>query len=311
MRRSYLPMVHLLLAALLAGCGADYNARQIVEHNTLSGKVFEDMAGTGQKLIERGDIDAHRRYKMPDKTDIDVWVLHARQRRPSKPDPAKGTVIILHGLSESKASFPYRGSGTRLAKMGYDVVLPDLRAHGRSGGRYVTFGAKEKYDVKAVIDALLGEGQIHEPIYAFGATLGATIAIQYAAIDPRCKGVMVMTPYRDATTFARRRLLMLSEEDFQAALDQAGKLADFDPAEASAVEAAKKLSIPLLLVHGMIDLSVPAENSQAIYDAAAGPKKLTLVIPGETVALFAVMEDWIADRMDTLIKTGLKEEKPE
>ena len=309
MRRIYLSTAWVLLTGLITGCGADFHAKQIVEYNTGPGKVLEDIAGTAEQLCKTGQIDLHSVYKMPDKTAIDVWTIFAKNptgdERLSSP---LGTVLVLHGLTESKASFPYRGAGLRLARMGYDVVLPDLRGHGRSGGKYVTYGAKEKHDVKAVVDNLLDEGNIHEPIYAFGATLGAATAIQYAAIDPRCKGVLAMTAYQDAETMARRRLMMLSEEDFAKALAKAGELADWDPKEASSVEAARNLTVPLMLVHGMIDLSVPLAHSEAIYAAAGGPKKLVPVTHGpEHFAMFTIMEDWIADKMNMVATGGLSQ----
>ena len=105
---------------------------------------------------------------------------------------------------------------------------------------------------------------------------------------------------------------MLSEQDFEKALVASGRLADFDPEEASVIEAARKVTAPMFLVHGMIDLSVPSDHSQGIYDAAAGPKKLQLVTPGpEQFALFAVMEDWIADKMNMVATGGLLEEQSE
>jgi len=299
--------VGVLASAILGGCGADYAARQIIEHNTNPGRVFQDMTGTADQLIKAGAIDLHRRIKSADGVEIDVWVIKARKPAGGEGAPGGlGTVVILHGLTESKASFPYFGAAKRLANKGYDVVLPDLRAHGRSGGKYVTFGAKEKYDVKTVMDALLREGAVREPICVFGVTLGAATAIQYAAIDPRCKKVFAMTPYKDVRSLARRRLLMLSDKDFQAALKKAGTMAKFDPDEASSVAAAGKLKVPLLLVHGMLDVSVPTENSDAIFAAAGGPKKLIAVTPGpEQIALVAVMEDWIAEKVDALVKKGL------
>jgi len=302
--------VGLLASAMLGGCGPDYAARQIIEHNTDPGRVWLDMAGTADHLLKVGRIDLHRRIKSSDGVEIDVWVIKARKPKGEGAKPGGlGTILILHGLEESKASWPYFGAAKRLADKGYDVVLPDLRAHGRSGGKYVTLGAKEKYDVKAVMDALLREGAVREPICVFGVTLGATTAIQYAAIDPRCTKVFAMTPYKDIRSFARRRLGLLSEEDFQASVDRAGELAKFDPDEASSVEAARKLKVPLLLVHGILNVWVPKENSDAIFAAAGGPKKLIPVMPGpEQIALGAVMEDWVAEKIDTLVKKGLPEE---
>jgi len=297
----------LLAIGVLGGCAADHYGRTLVELNTGPGKVDENIVGTAAQLIKAGKIDLHKVCKAPDGVDIDVWVIKAKDPTGKKllASPL-GTVVILHRQSESKASWPFFGAGRRLARMGYDVVLPDLRAHGRSGGKYVTYGVKEKTDVKAVMDNLLAAKQIHKPFYAFGVSLGAATAIEYAAIDPRCKGVLAITPFKDMRSFARRDLIMLSPKDFDKAMAKAGEIAGFDPAQASAVKAAAKLTVPLLLVHGMIDLSVPAEQSKAIYDAAAGPKKLILVTPGpEQFALYAVMEDWIANKMNMVATGGL------
>lgn len=293
----------VLIGTLCAGCTVEDNARQIIEYNTDAGKVMENIRGTGEQLVRAGSIDLHRRYKAPDGVEIDVWVLKAKQVEEAK--SSRGTIVILHGLTESKASFPYFNAGKVLARKGYDVVLSDLRAHGRSGGRYVTYGAKEKYDVKAVVDGLLGEGEIAEPIYVFGATLGAATAIQYAAIDPRCKGVMAMTAYKDARSIARGRLPFVSAEDFKAAMEKAGQMAKFDPDEASSVKAAAKLTnTPLLLVYGILDLTVPGEHGEAIFKAAGGPKKLIL----KPLLDWAIMGDWIADRVEELATKGLPSE---
>lgn len=298
----------LVLAILIGGCGADYNALQIIQQNTDAGKILQNIAGTGEQLVAAGRIDLHRSYQMPDKVTIDVWVLLAKGGAKAKNLPdgrspqARGTVVVLHGLTESKALFPYFGVAERLRTRGYDVVLLDLRAHGRSGGKYITYGAIEKTDVKTVVDKLIAEGEIHQPIYAFGATLGGATAIQYAGIDPRCKGVMAMTPYKDARSIARSRLPLLRSDDFDAALQRASQLAKFDPDEASSVKVARELTnTPLLLVHGILDLTVPSEHSQAIFDAAAGPKKLIL----KPILDFALIEDWIAEKIDSLATEGL------
>jgi len=312
MRKTHILATCLLAGGLIAGCGTEFNARKIVECDATHGKLVEMLSGSPEALIKDGQISAHRRCETADGTEIDVWIINPPPLPEDQPEtPHPGTVLILHGLGESKASFPYPGAGRRLAKMGYDVVLPDLRTHGRSSGKYVTHGAKEKQDVKSVVDQLLQEGLIHEPVYAFGSTLGAVTAIQYAAIDPRCKGVFAMTPYKDARSIAQIQLVLPSQKDLDSAIARAGEIAEFDPEEASAVKAAEKLEIPLLLAHAMLDAVVPADNSKAIHAAAAGPTELILINPAEHVATFTILEDWIAEKMDTLAKTKLKEEGEE
>ncbi len=270
MKRMTLALAAAVTAcAAVGGCTTDEYARQIIQQDTGFGKIREAMTGTSEQLVKNKTISAARQYAMPDQTEIDVWVV--------KPDggESRGTVLVLHGLCDSKVT--YKRLAGMLSEKGFDVVLPDLRAHGRSGGKYVTFGALEKYDQKRVIDELVGEKLIAEPLYVFGASLGASVAIQYAAIDPRVQGVMAMAPTRDMRAFARKLLGLLSEQDFEKALARSGQIGNFDPAEASALEAAAKLTCPLLLVHGKLDTVVPYTDSEAIYAAAAGPKELELV----------------------------------
>ena len=315
MKRVGLSFLAVALAGFCLGCEKDYYAKQIITCDTGSGKLALRMLGTGEELMKQKRIDQHHRFLMADKTPIDVWVIKAR---PGEGKEIRATALLLHGLGESKGTRYLFVAGQRLAKMGYDVVLMDLRAHGRSGGEYVTHGALEKHDVKSVMDSLIGARTVHPNVYVFGRTLGAAVAIQYAAIDPRCKGVVALTPYRDVRSFGRLRLAplapALSQKDYETHLARAGEIASFDPEDASAVAAASKLSCPLLLVHALFDLralvglAVPVEHSQDIRLAARGPTKLILVTPvAEQIALALILDRWIPDKIHMLATKGLEE----
>lgn len=269
-KRAAPPFAELFVAcALLTGCTTDEYARQLIQQDTGVGKIREALTGTSEQLVRSGTISAARRYSMPDGTEIDVWIVKATAGEP------RGTVLVLHGLRDSKVT--YKRLAQMLSGKGFDVVLPDLRAHGRSTGRYVTYGALEKHDQKHVIDELFKERLIAEPVYVFGASVGASVAIQYAAMEPRVRGVMAMAPARDMRSFCRRLLPLLSRRHFEKALACAGEMGQFDPADASAMDAIVKLGCPVLLVHGKLDGVVPHADSQALYAAARGPKELELV----------------------------------
>lgn len=297
----------LPIVLFCGGCRSDFYARRLIEYDTSYGKLALTLTGTEEQLARQKRIDFHRRIGGAAKTPIDVWVISARATV-EHPGPA-GTVLLLHGLLDSKAT--YLALGERLARMGYDVVAPDLRAHGRSGGSYVTYGALEKRDVRAVMDALLASGEVHEPVYAFGVSLGAATAIQYAADDPRCRGVMAMATYKDARSITRRAIAfsapMMSNADFEKTLARAGKIAGFDPNDASAVEAAGRLRCPILLVHGLLDAIVPLEHSEAIYASAGQPKQLVVVPWAGHASLLLAREAWIAEQIDLIARTGLKQ----
>lgn len=309
--KRFAPLAFPLLAvALLAGCQGQQLARDLVTPagSRSTGQWF-DLTPTGSRMVERGRIDAHRSIDGDGGVEIDTWVIKARPAKGA--EPAGKTIVVLHGLNETKAEYPYMGIGERLAKKGYDVVLPDLRGHGRSGGQYLTYGVREKHDLKAVADALIDEKLISPDIYVFGANYGGTVAIQYAAFDERVAGVTAVTPYRDfpsmATIWLQMRLQ--SPEKIKEAVAEAGQIAAFVPAEASAVEAARNFDGPILLIHGLLDPAAPLAHSQAIRDAAAGPKKL-IVPTVDQVVLVTILEDWIADRVDSVAQGQIKQVTP-
>lgn len=305
-----------IVLACGAGCAQEDQARGLITVGLWNpGKTDQDMmaplgSSPSEYMRKTGRIDLSARIEMPDKAPMDVWVIKARDAQGRPAAAAAGTILVLHALREGKASFPYSGVADRLAKKGYDVVLPDLRCHGYSGGEFITFGAKEKDDLKRVMDQFVGEKAVSDKVYVFGAGLGGCIGIQYAATDPRVQGVVVIAPYKDFRSYARQRCPLAGEADFQKIVETAGKIGSFDPNEASAVEAASKLTCPLLVIHGTLDFSVPMEWSQAVAEAAAGPKKLLVVNALELPFVGALYEDWIVGQVESLIQGGLKEPAP-
>jgi uncharacterized protein len=306
-----LPVLRVCLCLLLIAAGlwlcissfssVDDLARQMVQEDTSYGRRRLDRLGSAEELIQRGAISLHRRIKAADGTEIDTWVIR------SATSPAKGCFVFFHGICDSKAS--YLGLGQQVAAVGYDVVLVDSRAHGRSGGKFITWGAKEKWDVKAVVDELLDKGDIHGPIYAWGMSMGAGVALQYAAVDPRCQGVIALAPFCEASVICRRKIFIgrpiISDRELARAFALAGKLADFDMADASPVRAAAMIHCPVLLVHGGLDWTVPSDHSERILKALPGPKQLVMIRLAGHNNLINGREQWLIGQIPNLI-SGLR-----
>ncbi len=257
----------LAVCAVLTGCSIDQHAKMLIQQDTGHGKRQYWVLPQSEKMVKSGTIFAARLYTMPDGTKIDLWIYKA-----STKTKGAGTVLFLHDVGDSKVA--YMRVARKLAKKGFDVVLTDLRAHGRSSGKITTFGALEKYDQKRTIDELYKEKLISEPLYVFGFGLGGAVAIQYAAIDPRVRGVMAMAPYCDIESICRKAFPILGDEDIQKVLVRAGETGKFDPADASALKAIATVRCPVLLVHGKFDITVPYAHSEALLAAAGGPKEL-------------------------------------
>jgi pimeloyl-ACP methyl ester carboxylesterase len=305
-------LVSLVAAAYIAaGCSQDTNARHIVEQGATDGRMAETLAGPDQNLVKNGKISSAVEVPAADGVTLNAWVMKARNSK-GEAVPAKGTVVVIHSLGKSHATFPFMGVGERLAKLGYDVVLPDLRAHGRSGGKYVTFGVLEKQDLKAVLDSLISRKEVSDRVYVYGENLGGMVAIEYAAIDPRCQGVIAVAPFKDIDSWARGVLAFwaptLSEKDFQATLARAGEIGGFNPKEASAIDAVAKIHCPILLIQAPLDISVPLFYTSDIYAKANEPKKLLIPVL-EQIALPAVLEDWLASQIDQVAQGKIKELK--
>jgi pimeloyl-ACP methyl ester carboxylesterase len=300
-------MLWSLTVLLLAGCGDENRARAIIEPASGMGKMMLAAAGSGEQLQSRGKIDKHGRIAGCDGAMIDVWVLHARASGAAAGQAAtapasKGAVVILHPLMASKAWF--MPVAQHLAANGYDAVLVDNRAHGDSGGQYITWGAKEKRDVRAVMDSLLAAGDVHEPFYAFGASMGGCVAIQYAAFDPRCRGVVALAPPAGIRDVGRLLMPALSDADLDRAVARAGQIGGFDPNDSSAVAAAGELRCPLVISHGYLDIVVPYAQGERIFSAAHCPKKLQPAPLADHATIQAFRQQWVLQQIE-----GMKDMK--
>ena len=200
--------------------------RRLLRHSRLPGRLRLAMIGRSERLLRQRRIDRCLRFPRENGVVLDVWTIRGRGRDAPEADGARGTVLIVHGLWDSKGRF--FGLGERLGKMGFDVVLPDLRAHGASTGRYVTFGALEKRDLLALTEQLAEQGRLREPLYVFGFSMGAAIAVQYAALEPRCRGVVAVSPFKDAHSIARRIVPLMSRRRYKTVWRRAAEIATED-----------------------------------------------------------------------------------
>ncbi|MFC7303043.1 alpha/beta fold hydrolase [Streptomyces monticola] len=108
-------------------------------------------------------------------------VDHHVRRLPPGGRTGAPTVVFLHGaFIDSLASY-YFTLGPEFAAAGFDVVLYDLRGHGRSA-RPATGYAVE--DFVADLDALLDALDVHHPVHLVGNSFGGTVALDFAVRHP-------------------------------------------------------------------------------------------------------------------------------
>lgn len=196
--------------------------------------------------------------------------------------PPRGTIIYLHGVGESKiAALPM---ARLLHDHGFHVFLYDSRRHGESGGIFCTYGFYEKHDASMIITALCARRDLAVGrIGLFGASMGAAVALQAAALDNRISAVVAESSFatlRSVFDEYQRRMVKLPWHYLRNIVIKRSELmAHFRANAVSPLEAVRAFSIPLFLVHGEADATVPPSNAEQIFAAANPPKELWL-IPG-------------------------------
>ena len=190
--------------------------------------------------------------------------------------PEMPVVIGFHGYRSSPIK-DYSGEGPHIISQGYNFILPDQRAHGKSEGHCISFGVLERYDTLAWIDFARARFGKDKPIILSGVSMGAATVLMAADLDlpENVKGIMADCGYSSPEEIIKKicadrklptklvyPLLKLSAKIF----------GHFDLEESSAVESVKKTKLPILLVHGEADRFVPFYMSNEIY--AANPSMI-------------------------------------
>jgi pimeloyl-ACP methyl ester carboxylesterase len=212
----------------------------------------------------------------------------------------RGTIVYLHGIADNRGSAI--GPIARFTRNGFDVVAYDSRAHGQSDGTACTYGYYEKHDVRRVIERLPA-GRIA----IVGTSLGAAVALQAAAEEPRITGVVGAEVFSDLATIARQRAPVfvwdaLVRDAFAVAEQQAA----FDVESVSPEKAARNVRVPVLLLHGDSDTDTLPAHSRRVYEALAGPKRLILIPGARHNQTLGSPEAWVEiDRWIDAIMRGV------
>jgi alpha-beta hydrolase superfamily lysophospholipase len=194
-------------------------------------------------------------------------------------------VLLFHGVADNRMGVLEHAR--ILLLNGYDVIMMDARAHGTSGGAIATYGWLERNDTRAIVDAL--EAAEHpRHLLALGESMGAGIALQSAAVEPRIEAVVAEASFanlREASYdyAGLRRYPWLGKTLFAPGtwtmIYHASSLANLPASEVSPEKAVAARPFPVFLICDGADVALPCRHTKRIYDAARGPKQMWIV-PG-------------------------------
>lgn len=191
------------------------------------------------------------------------------------------TIVLLHGFTNNKDTMgPY---AAMFHQMGYNVLMPDARAHGQSQGKYIGYGWPEKYDVRKWVEKDLAKEGKKQKIVIFGVSMGGATTMMASGIKmpSQVKAYIEDCGYTDVKSEFMHEAHDLYHLPGPVATGAVNLLSGLSKAnlgfylgDASAVNSVKKNNKPMLFIHGGKDPFVPTKMVYANYKAAKGPKQL-------------------------------------
>lgn len=225
--------------------------------------------------------------------------------------PTGKTVLAIHG-HRCSGRVEYGMFAPFYHALGFNVLLPDNRAHGESGGRYIGFGWLDKDDCLA----WAAEAARRIPdcrVLLHGISMGAATVLMAAGQDgcPPCvEAVVADCGYSSAwEQFALQVKNMLHLPPFPVLYlaSLANRLlAGYWFRQADTAAWAARVRAPVQLVHGTADTYVPTAMAHKLYDACTGEKYLWLAEGAPHAASWTAQTEGYQDTLRAFLgKTGL------
>lgn len=197
-------------------------------------------------------------------------------------EDAKGTLLLVHGYR----SGPFTDFGVVFSyyhDLGWNILAPWQRAHGESEGRYITFGVKERFDVRDWARYLCDRFGPEHAIVLDGISMGCTSVLMALGTElpGSVRGAIAdcgfTSPRDEFVHFLKHRCHLPPHPIMDVAEGFARLLAGFGFRDYSTLDALKVSTLPVLFVHGERDTFVLPEFTRQNYAACRGEKRLVTV----------------------------------
>lgn len=199
---------------------------------------------------------------------------------------SKKTAILLHGYMNNKNTMAAYAS--LFHKLGYNVLMPDARAHGQSQGKYIGYGWIEKSDVKKWVNKVVKRNGQSSKIVIFGVSMGGATTMMTSGekLPKQVKALVEDCGYTNVKSEIEHEAQSLYNMPQFPRFPLVEILSGINRikvgyflADGSSVNQLKKNKRPMLFIHGAKDTFVPTKMVHENYKASNGPKELWIV-PG-------------------------------
>ena len=188
-------------------------------------------------------------------------------------------IIYFHGNAGDLSGWQYVSED--FTSLGFNFLIIDYRGYGKSTGKITEKGLYR--DADAAYQYLLDRGFRPENIIIYGRSIGSGIAVDLAA-RRNAKGLILESPFSSFATLANEKFpVFLPSLYLRFRFDNLRKI--------------KKVSYPVIFLHGTDDELIPASHSQKLFATFNGSKEMILVDRGahNDLHAFAQYKDFLRD----------------
>ena len=192
-----------------------------------------------------------------DRAKIHGWWIEARE-------PTAPVLLYFHGNGSNNGDFSELAS--IFYQLGVSVLLIDYRGYGQSSPIFPN-EARVYEDAEATWRYLTQKRQIEpERIFVYGHSLGGAIAIELATKHPEMAGLIVegtFTSMKDMAEFMPLLKIFPLDLLITQCFDSMNKI--------------RTLQVPILILHGTADRTIPVSMAKELFASAPQPKQLEII----------------------------------
>lgn len=225
------------------------------------------------------EIDQWMEEVTPEKLEItsDDGLKLVADFYPQESNPDHRYAILVHGYTGNRGNM--KGFGVRYAGRGYELLMPDLRAHGESEGGYIGMGWPDRRDILRWIDVIIDRDP-EAKIVLHGVSMGGATVMMTSGEELPSNVIAIVEDcgYTSVWDIFSDEVKYIFHIPTFPVLDTAsiisGFRAGYNFKEASAVKQVAKAQVPIFFTHGSEDNFVHTEMIYEVYEACPTDKEI-------------------------------------